>query len=517
MSSASPGVASPPAAGPPKTSLADRIGMIAGGQIVTAIIGLAQGVLLVRLVPKADYGALSFVTTLLATARDLLQLYLPESILYFAPPLSTAQLKGLVRQTMLLLLGLGGLVLLGFAAAALRPSIFLDGREGLGTLLLLAGLINLLGFPASVFGPVFVATDNHRKTAGIALVTTVIGAAGALLPAALGWSVVWIMASQIVTTGLRFALSYAAYARIFPRAEAAPFPGGARAQLAYALPLAATRLAGLINQKLDKVVVGLFFSAGLFAEFSIGSQELPLVGILPYTVASTMLPQLVERYSAGGRSEEGARSAVELWHAGTRKTSLVILPIAAFQLIAAESLMRVLYGDAYAGAAVPFRIYGALLPLRVTAFGIMLMAFGLTRAVLRIQIAGVVFNVAASLVLLPTIGMVGAPLAAVLSQAAMIVLIVWRVEAIARVGLRGIFPWSHYLRTALAAILAGAPLVALALALPPLHPGIHLAAGAPLYVALYLVAARALGIFAPEDRAFVARWLRLEPLRRRSA
>lgn len=518
MSSEPHGItASPPAAGQPRSSLADRIGMIAGGQLVTTAIGLAQGILLVRLIPKADYGALSFVLVLAATARDLLQLNLPESILYFAPPLRTAELKGLVRQSMLLLLGVGALVLLGFVAAGLRPSLFLDGREGLGPLLLLAGLINVLAFPTSVFGPLFVATDNHRRTAGISLVTTLVSAAGSLLPAALGMPVIWIVGAQLGTTALRFALSYAAYARLFGGVHAAPFPGGARAQLAYALPLAATRFAGLINQKLDKVVVGLFFSAGLFAEFSIGSQELPLVGILPYTVASTMLPQLVERYHAGARGPEGARSAIELWHAGIRKTSLVMLPIAAFQLIEAESLMRVLYGDAYAAAAVPFRIYGALLPLRVTAFGIMLMAFGLTQAVLRIQIAGVIFNVAASFALLPTIGMVGAPLAAVLTQVVIIALIVWRIEAVARVGLRGMFPWAHYGRTALAAVLAGAPLVAALVALPRLHPGVHLGAGAAVYLALYLAAAQRIGSFAPEDRAFVARWLRLEPLRGRSA
>ena len=521
MSSASPGaVSSPPAAGPPKTTLADRIGMLAGGQVITAAIGLAQGILLVRLVPKADYGALSFVMMLLATARDLLQLYLPESILYFAPPLPTAQQKGLVRQSMLLLTGLGALVLLGFVVAALAPSFFLGGRglghEGLGPLLLLAGIINLLTFPASVFAPLFVATDNHRKTAGISLLTTVVGAIGALVPAALGWPVVWIMASLCVTTALRLSLAWSLYARLFPGVEVEPFPGGPRAQLAYALPLAATRLAGLINQKLDKVVVGLFFSASQFAEFAIGSQELPLVTILPYTVASAMLPQLVERYNTGGKGVTGARSAMELWHAGTRKVSLVMLPIAAFLLISAEPLMRVLYGEAYVAAAVPFRIYGALLPLRVTAFGIMLLAFGQTKTTLRVQIVGVAFNVAASFALLPTLGMIGAPLAAVLTQVMMIVLLVWRVERVAQVGLRGIFPWAHYSRTALAAIVAGAPLVAAQLTLPWVHPAAFLAAGAAVYLGMYLGAARVIGIFAPEDRAFVERWLRLEPLRRRS-
>ena len=65
--------------------LADRIGFIVGGQFVTTLIGLLQGVLIVRLLPKASYGTLAFVMVIFATGRDLGQLYVPESLLYFAP------------------------------------------------------------------------------------------------------------------------------------------------------------------------------------------------------------------------------------------------------------------------------------------------------------------------------------------------------------------------------------------------------------------------------------------------
>ncbi|KYF50981.1 oligosaccharyl transferase, partial [Sorangium cellulosum] len=496
--------------------LADRIGMVVGGQFVNSLIVLVQGVVVVRLLGKSEYGVLAFVTMLFMTGRDLAQLYLPESFLYFAPKLTRPELKGLVRQSLLLLLGLGALSALVFAAFALAPGVFLDGRADVTHLLLLTGLMSVIAFPASLFGPLFIATNNHRKSAGVALIVTISSAAGAIVPAALGCSIAWIVAAQCAAQALRLWLSYRLYARLFGDVGAAPFPGGVRAQLAYAFPLSVTRFAGLFNQKLDKFVIGLFFSAGLYAEFAVGSQELPIVSVLAYSVASTMLPDLVARVEGGRTPAEGARAAVALWHSGIRKTTLVMLPVAAFLLLFAEPLMRTVYGDDYAGAAVPFRIYSALLPLRVTAYGIMLMAFGKTSMILRVQVLSMVFNTAANLVLLPTIGMVGAPLAAVLTQALGIVVTVAIIARLSGVGLRGVFPWGHYGRTAATALVAAAPLTAFVITGAfDARPALSLTLGAPLYVAVYLVAARITGVLAPEDRAFVARWLRLEPLRSR--
>ena len=506
-----------PAGEAPKkaTSLADLIGIVVGSQFLTTLIGLAQSLLVVRLVAKAEYGSYAFVMALAGTGRELGLLAIPDSLLYFAPKLGRPQLAGLVRQSMRLLAGLGLLVGGLLASLSLAPDLFLEGRSGLTRLLLLASLTVVVAMPASVYGNAFVATENHRRMAGISMVVTVLGAACTLVPAFfLPHPVEWIVGLQTVTTAVRFALSEWVW-RGLQTGPTEPFPGGVRAQLAYVLPLAVTRFAALFNQRLDRFIVGIFFAATEFADFAVGAQELPLVSILPYTVASMMLPKLVELYGAPDRLA-GARAAVELWHSGIRKTTLVMVPIAAFFLVAAEPLMHLLYGAKYVGAAVPFRIYSSLLLLRVTGYGIMLMAFGQTALILRVQIAGMVFNVAASLLLLPKVGMIGAPLAAVSTQVFMIVFLLVRIERVAKVGLRGIFPWSHYGRVALATAVAVAPLGAgLVLLGGRLHPGVLLAVGLPVVVAIFLPVATALGTLTPEDRAYVGRWLRLEPLRKK--
>ncbi len=496
-------------------SHADRIGLVVGGQFVSAIIGLVQGILFVRLLDKSSYGTLSFVLLLYATGRELGTLSLPESLLYFAPKTPPAELLGLIRQTMRMLFVMGVVVALILGLLSLFPGVFLHGRTDLQGLLLLAGLLAIIGFPGNVYSNVFIATDNHRRAAGISLIFTVLGAFANLVPAALGWpvsTILWLTALSLI---VRIALSERLLRTIFNGTTAAPFPGGLRAQFDYVIPLTVTRFAGIFNQKIDKFVVGLFFAAESFAEFSIGSQELPLVSILPYTIASTMLPKLVELYEKGETRENGARSAVDLWHAGMRKASIVMVPVGIFLLLSAEHLMVVMYGEKYRVAAVPFRIYSALLLVRITGYGTMLLAFGRSKEVMRIQIFGMVLNVAMSFLLLPRIGMIAAPLGAVLTQMFMIVAILGRVDSHARLGVRGIFPWSHWLRTVGAATLAAAFTYGVTFFGKGLPAPILLILSLIAFAPPYVLFAHVLGVLTQEDRAFIMRWVRLEPLRAR--
>jgi O-antigen/teichoic acid export membrane protein len=494
--------------------LADRIGMVVGSSFVSTLIGLLQGILIVRLLAKEDYGAMSFVLAIYATGRDLGLCGVPESILYFAPKITTPELKGLVAQSRRLLLALGFFVAAVLAGLSLDPSLFLDGREGLGVMLLLIGLSSILGFRGAVFGNVFIATNNHKRSASIGLIMTFVGTAGSLVPAALGCSVQVILLFHALGMGVRLVLSEWIYRRLFP-GPTAPFRGGLRAQLDYVLPLAVTRFAGIFNQKLDRLLIGLFFTAAAFAEFSVGAQELPLVSVLPYSVATAIMPQLVQLFERGATRELGVRSALELWHASIRKVALVMVPIGVLLIVVAPSLMQTLYGVAYRSAAAPFRVYSALLPLRVTSYGVVLMAFGQTSMILRVQILGMVLNVGLSLLLLSRIGMIGAPISAVATQAFMIVFLLYRIHLVGRVGLRGIFPWRHYGKVTFAAVCGATP-AAVIQALPALEgrAPLVLIAGIPLFLAIYLPIAIGLGALSAEDRAFVARWVRLEPLRK---
>src|SRR5262249_51162179 len=156
------------------------------------------------------------------------------------------------------------------------------------------------------------------------------------VPVALGLGVAWLLVAYAAATALRFALLEHLFRDALRDVEAAPFPGGLRAQLRYAMPLALTRLVTIANQRLDKLIVGAFFSASAFADIAVGAKEIPLVTLVPYSIAALLLPELVR-----ANDGEGPRAALALWHAGIRKATLVMLPIAAFLLVAADPLIEV--------------------------------------------------------------------------------------------------------------------------------------------------------------------------------
>ncbi len=496
-------------------SLADKVGMVVGSQFVTTAVTMVQSILVVRYLGKADYGTLSFVLMLYATGRDLGLLAIPESLLYFFPKVRAQQFRGLVRQSMGVLVGLGAFVGLVLVALGLSPALFLEGRTGLSPLLGILALSTVIGFPASVYGNVFIATGRHRDAASISLLMTFLGAAATLIPAILGLPLVWIVLGHALNMTIRLTLSERLYRKLYADVKREPFPGGLRAQMAYVIPLAVTRFAAIFNQKLDKFTVGLFFSATAFAEFAVGAQELPLVNILPYSVASTMLPQFVEAFEAGATPRDGAREAIKLWHAGIRKVALIMVPLGAFLIVAAEPLMELLYGAPYRNAAAPFRVYTALLPLRVTSYGILLMAFGKTKLLLRSQVIGMLVNTGLAILLLWQLGMIGAPVAAVLTQVFLMIYLVIHIRGVAKLSVRDIFPWGPYGRIALASLVATLPLWGIGLLTDSMiHPAVYLGAGAPLFLISYLSLAAALKVLGPEDKAFVRRWATLEPLRK---
>jgi O-antigen/teichoic acid export membrane protein len=484
-------------------SIANRIGTIVGSNALAGALTIVQGIALARLLEKAEFGRWSLAMVLLGTGRDLSLLSLPESILYFGPTIERAELHGLVRQTMRTHAALGALLGAIFCALALAPSGIGD-RAGHGAMLVLA-VAAMTSLPAAGYPSAFVALGEHRAAARVAVVASLVQLAALVATAALGFGVAWMLAAFAAALAIRFALFERLLQRKMAGVEAAPFAGGIRAQLRYAAPLALTRALAVVSQRLDKLLVGLFYTASAFADVAVGARELPLVTLVPYSIAGLLLPELVRANASGG-----AREALALWHASIRKTALIMLPIAAFLLVASEPVVTAVYGARYAGAAFPFRIYTALLPLRVTAYGVMLMALGAPRDVLRAQVASLAVGVAAMPVLLHTVGVMGAPIATVVAEAFGIVYLLARIRRAAGVRIAELFPFRAYARVAVVAVIAALPL-AIALRAPKvqaLPPAVAIAALLPAFVALYALLAGWSGAMTREDRAFLFRFVR---------
>ncbi len=515
---------SPPAPG----QLSHQVGAVVFGRVAVSILESLKTFLLVRMMGKAEFGTLSLALAWYATAQGLGLLAIPDSLLIFLPRLAAPKQKGLMRQSLLVLTTVGiaaGLLVAGMALV-MRPQ---GHADLLVPLLIVAGVV-ALDLPGNLLASFLLGTQRHQLSSQLAIGLALVGNLAVLVPAALGAAPAWILASFGASCVLRLLVTLGVLQRLYGSVAAEPFDGGVRAQLAFAIPLSLNGIAGLVNRYTSTWLAGFLLSAAVFADFAVGAQELPFVSMLAYGVAVAMLPQLSALAGAPGDRSENARKALALWHVGIDKVALVMLPIFAFSMIAADDVLGLLYGERYRSAALPFRLTALMLPLRVTSYGTMLMALDRPRAILRAQLAGIVLNLLGTAGLLAWVHArpdVSAPVrvawTAGLWTAATWIATAWNIGDIAKaaqVRYAQAFPWRGWLARLLCAALACLP----ALGVQALWPaggvawqGLGLGLRLVAFLASYLAVVLRVGLVSPADRAALGPWLRLEPLWRKSS
>jgi O-antigen/teichoic acid export membrane protein len=524
------------------SKLSAQVGAVVFGRIIVSLIDTMKAFLLVRLLTKDDYGALAFALTWQATAIGLGVLGLPDSLMYFLPPAKPGVQKTIVRQTLLMLSGIG-LVLGGaIALLAVIPGIQPFARPDMTPALLCIALAVVMDLPASAMQQFLLGTERHRASSLIAMCLSMMANLALLIPAWAGASIVEILLFYNLVALARLSITWGAWGRVFAGVTSEPFEGGIKAQLKFALPLSLNGLAGLVNKYFSTYVVGWLLTAAAFADFAVGGRELPFVMMIPNAVAVAILPQLAKLSAdIGGKpgvagsgvvNVQGRQQALVLWHASIERVALVMLPICVFIEVNAEPLMRVLYGAKYASAALPLRITSAVLLLRVTGYGVMVMALGRPATILRSQLCGMAFNVLATAPLVlwawrggadgpsSSIRIAWACLASAIAVYVIVAVMLYDIGKVLGVGVRGAFPWRGYGHRLTMAMLAAMPVIAWRVALPvPANPwllGASTAGQLLLYAGCYAGLVLAAGYVPPEDRKVLLSWLRLEPLWKRT-
>ena len=106
-------------------------------------------------------------------------------------------------------------------------------------------------------------------------------------------------------------------------------------------------------------------SKEVLAVYTVGAVELPLVSSLAYSVTNTLVPTLTLTHVKGDRD-----GFLRYWHGSVEKIATIMMPVFFYFLILAEPAMRLLFSAEFAAAAVPFRVYLFLLPLRLCSYGV---------------------------------------------------------------------------------------------------------------------------------------------------
>ncbi|MGB6944466.1 MAG: oligosaccharide flippase family protein, partial [Bryobacteraceae bacterium] len=156
-----------------------------------------------------------------------------------------------------------------------------------------------------------------------------------------------------------------------------------RAQLSYAIPLGAAGTLMIVQTDLHNYFVSNHFGPSWFAVYSLGTLQLPLMGLIQEATNSV----LITRVSILEKQGE-FRAIVLLLANAARKLAAVYFPVYVFLLVAGREFIRVLFTARFADSWPIFAVNLTLLPLGIVLLDPLYRAFERERYfLLRLRLA----------------------------------------------------------------------------------------------------------------------------------
>ncbi|MWV40049.1 flippase [Natrialba sp. INN-245] len=242
-----------------------------------------------------------------------------------------------------------------------------------------------------------------KAVVAIGLVVASFGAMGALA----GWVLGAFLASLI---GI-----IVVYSRYYRSLDfSAPVESGLRRRIAeYAVPVAASEAAGNLSSRIDTVLVGFFLNPVAVSYYVVAEQVVSMVQSPSNALGFTLAPTFGSEKSAGN-----AEKAARIYEEAFQHMALLYLPAAAGIILVSEPLVELVFGTDYLGAVPVLQVLGLYAFVKANILVSAKALDFLGRARSRAIVKGVtsVLNVLLNIALIPTVGVVGAAIATVITS-----------------------------------------------------------------------------------------------------
>jgi len=180
-------------------------------------------------------------------------------------------------------------------------------------------------------------------------------------------------------------------------------------QVKYALPIIGAGVFGALFIQLDKLVVSLMATPEIFAVYSNGALENPLVQIVTVASSVVIAAELVQVRDAGDHA-----GFVTLWSRAIRKIGTLVIPMSCFLFAFSYEAVVLLFSSKYSDSSPIFAVYVMLAPIRIVSFGTLFMALNKNRYYLLGHIIACVANVPVVLLGYFLLGPLGAAIGVVI-------------------------------------------------------------------------------------------------------
>ena len=201
-----------------------------------------------------------------------------------------------------------------------------------------------------------------------------------------------------------------------------------RATILRGLPLGAAAVAITIYYSFDTILLGIFRGAEEVAYYAAAYRVILPILAVAGAVGTVAIPHLSFLVARDAPAAE--KAVADLSH----QMVLSALPMAVGGALAAEPIIRLVYGPEFAPAAAPFRIlvWSVVTVYANAAFAFLLLARGGDRRYLAAVTAGAAANMGLNLVVIPLAGMIGAAVITIVSEVSVLSLLLWWTRDVSR-------------------------------------------------------------------------------------
>lgn len=485
-----------------KLSLTDRAIFLVISRIITTGFKLAPGILLARLLSKAEYGTFLQVMLIIQSVANLMMIGIPKGIFYFVAKSDKKRDVLIHSLGLLTLMGAVGSV----AVFAFRHELgrFLN-NPAFAAVGLYVALSLFLEIPQTAANAVFISTGRVLTVAMLNLAEGGFFAVVTVLAVILGGGVRELLIGMTLVNAGSLAYTVCMISEV-PQESKWKFDlSFYRPFLLYTLPIATGSLLIVVGRYLDKFIISHWFTVEQFAIYSRGTFDVPLGPIIVFPIFSILIEQIIVQFDKG--DYEGV---LKIWHRSLRRIALIVFPIFCFLFVMSEEFVTFLYSDAFRESGNIFRVYLLLLPLQITAFDVVLQSMGQPQRVLWVSAASIALNAVFALLMVPTLGMYGAVWALVATTVITAIFYLYLIKLPLKRKYAEMYPWKD---------LAGIMVVSLLATIGPMwvhwvHPGkfLALSIGGVLYVAVYALLAIGWKVANEEEIAIFKKWISLKVL-----
>ena len=460
------------------SSRTSKVFALSFGQGLTTLVALISAMVMTRVLSQEELATYRQTFLAYEVAVPLLSLGISSGIYYFLPT-EKNRARGLVVDGVLMLVFMGLLyaMFIAFGGNNLLAKRF--SNPAVATTLLFLAPLPIFMLPAGLLSSVMVVQNVVGRLTLYNVLASLFMASSVIM-ACLAWKTPESMVLIRVCVSIFFGLvAIDLMFRAVPTDKWQPSWTSMKSMLTFSIPMVLATALGSISLQLDKIIVSTMCSPEIYAIYSTGAMEIPLIGIITGSIATVIMPDMRRMASEGDN-----KGALTLFKKGAEKAAVFMIPIMIFLMVSAESFIITLFSAKYSDSILPFRLFLLMLPMRIAYFGGLLMAYGCTKTILYRSAVGLAVNATMSILLVSAVGYWGAIIATIFSL--YFVEGTWSIVTISRLAQCRwwhVFPFAVVFKLAGVSVLACMPVALLTMASLNLQPAVQLGLNAIIFVA----------------------------------